>query len=218
MDVLRVGLGHDGSNTIADFFTATINGDLLAGVLRRGNSDGAAALSHDLIDSLADEETVLTLGKLDLDGGNLGLSLSDDVLNSLDDAGNALAVARRTELAVGAVEGELNIRTTGSLDEDGAASLNEGNDVSRNVADALGRLCRLRSDNGPEDLRGLLGEGLSASNADRDSGFFFVLVDRGGSARARMSVSVTVGGGEVVATRDVNPDVDLVANLLEVGT
>ena len=90
--------------------------------------------------------------------------------------------------------------------------------MSRNVADALGRLSRLRSDNGPEDLRGLLGEGLSASNADRDGRFFFVFIDRGGSTRARMTVSMTVGRGEVVATRDVNPDVDLVADLLEVGT
>ena len=90
--------------------------------------------------------------------------------------------------------------------------------MSRNVADALGRLGRLGRDNRPEDLRGLFGERLGTGNADRDRGLLFVLVDGSGSARARVTVSMTVGGREVVTARDVNPDVDLVADLLEIGT
>lgn len=161
---------------------------------------------------------MLTLGQLDLDRRDLSLNLRDDTLDGVNNAANALTVAGRAELAIDTVQGELDIRTTSSLDEDVAAGLDERDDVSRNVANALGRLGRLGSNDRPEDVRGLLRKRLSASDADRDGGLLAFLVNGSSSTRASVSVSMAVDGGEVVATRDVDPDVDLVTDLLEVGT
>ena len=44
------------------------------------------------------------------------------------------------------------------------------------------------------------------------------LVNGSSGARASVSIRMTIAGSEVVATRNVDADVDLVTDLLEVGT
>jgi len=203
-DVLGVGLFHDSSKTSCKVGTLSPDGNF---VTIFWDDDDAVALGKDGLGSRTNEETLLGLGQCQLDGREGGGQIVDCLFDGVNCTADGLALSVDSDFSGRRVERKVDFFTS-SCEESGPAGYDEGEDVGRNIADALGGLADLGSDVLLDQNLSLENRGLGASECDGDDWFVVVVIGlRGVGAGA-------VGG--LFALGNVDSDVRLFTNLVQI--